>query len=141
MNIEKVYTQVYEILEILGDEYISKIPIELYENIKNNRDKQYITNIDIDMEFNEENLSQEALELLAFINMEYWVDDTKKDELNKKYRKIYENVKGLDDIEKIFKKRAFSENNIDNIKSVEIIKYKNSFLNNLLNKIKKLLKK
>lgn len=76
------YSEVYEIINFLGDEYINKIPKKLYEFIENNRDKDYRPNFNkTNLEsLNEQSISRKAVAILAFLNLNYWVEDNYKKE-------------------------------------------------------------
>ena len=63
------YSEVYEVINFLGDEYIKKIPRKLYEFIENNRDKEYKPNFNKkDLEsLNETSISRKAIAIIAFL--------------------------------------------------------------------------
>ena len=84
-EMSKAYTEVYLFLEILGDEYKNMISTRVYDYIVDGRDKLY--NPDI-QEGN--NLSKEALALIAALNLQYWCEDDKeREELKKIYYDNY----------------------------------------------------
>ena len=76
-----VYTQVYTVLLSLGEEYIKKIPNDVFNTIKNNRDEDYIFEINPNNPLSEQNLLDESNALLAYLKLEYWcqTDDEKKE--------------------------------------------------------------
>ncbi len=82
------YSEVYEIINFLGDEYKNKIPKKLYEFIENNRDKNYIPNFDKNnlTSLNEKSISRKAVAIIAFLNLHYWIEDESEKE---KLEKIY----------------------------------------------------
>ena len=82
------YSEVYELIRFLGDEYKDKIPKKLYEFIESNRDKEYKPKFDkADLEsLNEQSISRKAIAIMAFLNLNYWVEDEKEKE---KLEKIY----------------------------------------------------
>ena len=84
-EMSKAYTEVYLFLEILGDEYKNMISTRVYDYIVDGRDKLY--NPDI-QEGN--NLSKEALALIAALNLQYWCEDDKeREELKEIYYDNY----------------------------------------------------
>jgi len=87
-NTKESYSEVYEIINFLGDEYIKKIPKKLYEFIENNRDKEYKPNFNKkDVEsLNEKSISRKAVAIIAFLNLNYWEEDEEKKE---KLEKIF----------------------------------------------------
>ena len=56
MDLIKMYTEVFEVLNLLGNEYIQKIPIQLYNHINNNRDKKSIIEYNINTNILEQNI-------------------------------------------------------------------------------------
>ena len=94
-----VYAEVYEILRLMNKATVMKIPVEVLEFIKNNRDKNYETHIDPDDIFNSNNIQPESLNLLSWLDMEFWADD----ETKKRLRKIYYEKDIINKINSIYK--------------------------------------
>ena len=142
-NTRKAYTEVDNFIELLDEYHKSKIPKKLREFFKNEKEKKYIKNIYRNIPIKEQNLLKETLSLIAFLNLQYWCDD---EEERKRLRKIYtENEKTSMkqmrikyDINNIFKERrkeVIEEENKDN---VAMIRYKDSLIQRIINKIKKI---
>ena len=139
----KAYTEVDNFIELLDEYYKNKIPKKLREFFKNEKEEKYIKNIYRNIPIKEQNLLQETLSLIAFLNLQYWCDD---EEERKRLRKIYtENEKTVMkqmrlkyDINNIFKERrkeVIEEETKDN---VAMIRYKDSLIQRIINKIKKI---
>lgn len=139
----KAYTEVDNFIELLDEYHKNKIPKKLREFFKNEKEEKYIKNIYRNIPIKEQNLLQETLSLIAFLNLQYWCDD---EEEKKRLRKIYtENEKtsmkqmGIKyDINNIFKERrkeVIEEETKDN---VAMIRYKDSLIQRIINKIKKI---
>lgn len=139
----KAYTEVDNFIELLDEYYKNKIPKKLREFFKNEKEEKYIKNIYRNIPIKEQNLLQETLSLIAFLNLQYWCDD---EEERKRLRKIYtENEKTAMkqmrlkyDINNIFKERrkeVIEEETKDN---VAMIRYKDSLIQRIINKIKKI---
>jgi hypothetical protein len=76
INNEEVYSEVYEILNILGDEYISKIPPKLYKEFKEKRKKSYKPQIITpDGRIDDKKISTDAVAIFTFLNMKYFIND------------------------------------------------------------------
>ena len=58
---KKVYSQVYSILQLLGNSYINKIPKKLYKLIDSQRDKDYNPKYNLEISFIEQNVNKRAL--------------------------------------------------------------------------------
>lgn len=140
----KAYTEVDNFIELLDEYHKNKIPKKLREFFKNEKEKKYIKNIYRNIPIKEQNLSQEALSLIAFLNLQYWCDD---EEERKRLRKIYtENEKTSIkqerlkyDINNIFKERRKEVIDVGTKDNVAMIRYKASLIQRIINKIKKIL--
>ena len=139
----KAYTEVDNFIELLDEYHKNKIPKKLREFFKNEKEEKYIKNIYRNIPIKEQNLLQETLSLIAFLNLQYWCDDEKE---RKRLRKIYtENEKTAMkqmrlkyDINNIFKERrkeVIEEETKDN---VAMIRYRDSLIQRIVNKIKKI---
>ena len=142
-NTRKAYTEVDNFIELLDEYHKNKIPKKLREFFKNEKEEKYIKNIYRNIPIKEQNLLQETLSLIAFLNLQYWCDD---EEERKRLRKIYtENEKTAMkqmrlkyDINNIFKERrkeVIEEETKDN---VAMIRYRDSLIQRIVNKIKKI---
>lgn len=86
-NIKLACSEVYCLLEILGDAYKNKLPNKFIEFINENRNSDYSLEVN---ENNFENLkiSKDGLVLISFLNLKYWVDDeNEKQRLMEIYKK------------------------------------------------------
>lgn len=75
MNESNMYAEVYKILEILGRQYINKIPEDLLKSIESRRNRDYVCNISASFPFDEQNIMDETIEFISFLNLEYWEDN------------------------------------------------------------------
>lgn len=139
----KAYTEVDNFIELLDEYHKNKIPKKLREFFKNEKEEKYIKNIYRNIPIKEQNLLQETLSIIAFLNLQYWCDD---EEERKRLRKIYtENEKTSMkqmrlkyDVNNIFRERrkeVIEEETKDN---VAMIRYKDSLIQRIVNKIKKI---
>lgn len=81
------YAEVMQVLKYFDRNLVMKIPVELLEYFKEHQKKDLIVNIDKEDIFNKNNISKDALALLAYIDMEYWANEEEKRELKKVYMK------------------------------------------------------
>lgn len=70
----QVYAEVYAVLSVLGGQYIRKIPQNVLDIIANQRDMLREYKIYEDKPLEEQNLSKEALALLAALKLDYWCE-------------------------------------------------------------------
>ena len=143
VNITRAYSEVYEFINALGEEYIQKIPKRVFETIKNNRDINYSPNFNANIPLKEGQISHEALALIAALNLEYWCQS---EEEKKELKQIYVNNSKKEEekysYENIFKKEekieeVVSENELEVQENLQMIEYKEeSILKRIINKIK-----
>lgn len=97
------YQEVYEILSHMNKLEVMKIPEEILYTIKERRNKDYKTKIDLNNLFNMENISENAQIMLAWLDYSFFMDERKKEELkreayeeyNNNYKDFFENEKGI----------------------------------------------
>lgn len=130
------YTEVFEILGYMNRKMVKKIPIEIINMFKEKRIKNYMSRIDRNDYFNKNNISQKTLEILLWLDMEYWATDEKRKILIKKYK---ENEKKLESE----KKSTISSNNIFINKDKDVKRVNNNmtvYKDNIFKKIMGIIK-
>lgn len=140
MNIEtkEIYSEVYQILNLLGNEYIDKLPNSLFNMLKEKRNTDYTPTYIEDIPLNKQNIKKETLSVLALLHLNYWCENEKeKLELKQllkdnedKYQQELRNKYNPDDIFEKHKKEKIVEN------QVSIIEYKEPLFKRLISKIK-----
>ena len=85
MNRAISYSEVYEILNLIGKEYKDKIPNKLLQIIVDGMDKNYKPTIDMKKPLKEQNISQRTYDILGMLKLNYWCknESEKKEFLNK----------------------------------------------------------
>ena len=78
------YEEVYEILSQMDKMTVMKIPIDILNNINEKRNKNYVSNIDKNDLFNFNNISENAKNILAWLDVNYWIDIERREKLKKK---------------------------------------------------------
>ena len=68
------YSEVYEILNLLEDEYKERVPKEVIEFFEQERDKEYNPIIDVNIPLEKQNLKRKTMVVLAILNLNYWCD-------------------------------------------------------------------
>lgn len=80
------YAQVDNFLSLLDEKYVEMIPRHIRYFFKQEKDLNYNTPIVPDIPIKNQNLSTEALALIAYLNLNYWCKDPEE---KKKLREIY----------------------------------------------------
>ncbi len=79
---KKIYSEVYGILNMLGKDYISKLPSSLYDMIKKEKSNEYTPKYSEDIALENQNISKKALSMIALFHRNYWCNsDEEKNEL------------------------------------------------------------
>lgn len=76
----EAYSEISEILWLLGSKYIDKLPQELIEHIEKNKSKEYTPSYSYENHIDKLELKDETRSILAFLQYSYWCDDVAKKE-------------------------------------------------------------
>lgn len=143
-DLNKRLVEVEAVLERLEDKYKKKIPLEIWEYIKKNKDTTYDFYFDDNKPLENQKLNIDTIAMLTYINMEYLLDEEQKKEMLRLLREdeafAEEKKKEQYKTEDLFKNRKDNQRAIDSNTNNEIAmtKYKESFFKKIINKIKKL---
>lgn len=148
MDIRKkqMYSEVYSVINLLGKEYIMKLPEELYKTVERERDTLYNPQYDLNKDITTQNISSTSIAMITLLNLKYWCKDENEREelksiLNENEEKYQLEMKDKYNLEKAFVK----EKNISNLdKDNETIKIENALVKikeNLFTAILKKIKK
>lgn len=140
MNIKtkEIYSEVYQVLNLLGNEYIDKLPKSLFNMLEEKRDINYEPKYTEDIPLNKQNIKNETLSIIALLHLNYWCENVnEKNELNQMLKnnedRYQDELRKKYDPDNIFKKRV-QENIIK--KEVALVEYKEPIFRKLINKIK-----
>ena len=70
-NSSLAYSEIYEILKLIEDEYVNRIPKKIMDFFEEERDKEYEPIIDVNSPLDEQNLKRETMVLLAILNYNF----------------------------------------------------------------------
>lgn len=146
---KEAYAEVFEILKYMDRNIVMKIPLDIIELFSQNKNDNYKSKIDHNDIFNKNNISKKALNILAWLNINYFSSIEEKRNLIQLYRENdyikEQKKKELYNSENIFK---YKENIVKNSKKntiteeTSIVEYKEkNFLQKIFDKIKYLFKK
>lgn len=80
-DLNKRLVEVETILKKLDENYINKIPTEIWDFIEKNKDDKYTFFYDDNIELSNQNLNIDTIAILSYINMEYLLDEKSKKEV------------------------------------------------------------
>ena len=74
MNIKtkEIYSEVYQVLNLLGNEYIDKLPTSLINMLKEKREINYNPQYTDDIPLNEQNIKKETISIIVRLYLNYW---------------------------------------------------------------------
>jgi len=136
MNVE-TYTEVYEMLKLMGEDYIKKLPEELYEYIEQNIDPSYIHGVSFNID--DIDLSDQAADMITYLNYEYFANEKTKKILEDISNSNIENLKEKYNTENMFQRREIKKDTIVT-ENLELEPVKESFFTKIINKIKNIFK-
>lgn len=138
-NRENAYTEVYTILQELNEEEYKKIPPEVVEAIKENRNKEYEYELDDELELKEQPMLPETKAILFNIFRDYLATPEQK----AKIIRMQNEARQKNELKKqqmyntnVFVNKLNENQTVNNNETMQIVKYKESIFKKILNKIK-----
>lgn len=145
LEYSRVLAEVDVVLNHFPQKLLEKVPSNLINSIKENKNKNYVFKYDEDKSLVEQKISEDAKNLISAIYFRYICDDEKKsqlieifkvNELKKNDEKIKNN--NLNSI--IYEKKEIEVENKRVEKSESIVEVKDKWYKKIINKIKGLFK-
>ena len=116
VDLNKRLVEVDEILNYLSDEEYAKIPKDIINAIKENKDKYYVWKYDESRELKDQDLNRDTIVILSYLNMEYLLSQEQKElmeEIHKANEKENDKYKAEQHgIESLFNNKEKKETNI-----------------------------
>ena len=138
----QAYSEIDEFLGLLTEEQRNEIPKKLREFFKEEKDKEYVKNIDTSIPIKDQNLKEETLAIIALLNLQYWCkDETEKKRLQTIYAQnekeyqdmLYEKYNPNDILKK--KEENIIENNNETKENMQMVENKEPIFKRIINKI------
>ena len=123
---ELAYAEVDAILELLEDEYVNRIPAQVREFFKKEKNKEYILNIRSDIGLDGQKIKAETISLLTLLQINYLCDSEEErkeilKELQENDRLKEEELREKYNPDNIFKNR---NNKLEKEENVAMVEYK-----------------
>lgn len=120
------YSEVLEVLELLGEYYINKLPSKLVKLFEENKSEEYVTHIKSNVPLKDQKISEDTLAIIAILNLQYWCEDENeirrlKEIYQKNEEKYQKELQEKYNRENLFKNKR--KKNINN-STTEMIEYK-----------------
>lgn len=135
LNKKRAFSEVDAFLTTLGKSYINKIPKDILDVIKSEKDESYKVKIDPDISIESQDFSRETISIILWLNLEFFCNDEQKELLEKIYsnnQKLYEKEqKEKYSVENIFPKNDEKNNSLVKKEKQNLFKRILKYINNL----------
>ena len=139
-NRKNAYTEVYTILQDLNEEEYNKIPPEVVEAIKANRNEEYEYELDAELELKDQPMLAETKAILFNMFRDYLATPEQKAKIIRMQNEARQN----NELKKqqrynidVFANRQKEDTVQQNSEKTQIVKYKENIFKRILNKIKR----
>ena len=144
---QQAYAEILEILKLLGNDYINKIPSKVIDYFEGNASKEYKFNIASNVDISKQIKNPITINLIGMLKYNYWCNN--EEEKKQLMNKFIENDKIKEEALKekynsniILKKHSNENNSEKNINTeIIIVNHKQSIFAKIVNKIKSILNK
>ena len=87
VQIDEIYSEVYGILNLLGDDYKKRLPKNLLNLIENKRNLSYEPKYNSEISLLEQKIKRESLSIIALFHLNYWCNsEEEKNELKELFK-------------------------------------------------------
>ena len=141
VQIQEIYSEVYSILNLLGESYIKKLPISLFNMIKEEKRQDYNPKYDSKINLEQQNIKRETLSMIALFHLNYWCNsDEEKKELKTLFKtneeKHQAEIREKYNPDNLFKKHSLQQEESTITNEVAMVEYKEPLFKRIINKIK-----
>lgn len=143
IDYKKRLTEVDEILNYLSEEELEKIPAEIRNAIKDNKDDEYDWEYDETKPLKDQNLSRDTIAFLSYLNMEYLLNEEQKKvmkEIHKLNDRKLEEAKAKKYVQNTFNNKLEKEEKVVDEKK-ELVEYKENLFTKIFRKLKSIIRK
>lgn len=145
MNVQtqEIYSEVYSILNLLGESYIKKLPVSLFNMIKEEKRQDYNPKYDSEINLEQQSIKRETLSMIALFHLNYWCNsDEEKNELKTLFKtneeKHQAEIREKYNPDNLFKKHSLQQEEGTITNEVAMVEYKEPLFKRIINKIKKI---
>ncbi len=143
MNVQtqEIYSEVYSILNLLGESYIKKLPVSLFNMIKEEKRQDYNPKYDSEINLEQQSIKRETLSMIALFHLNYWCNsDEEKNELKTLFKtneeKHQAEIREKYNPDNLFKKHSLQQEESTITNEVAMVEYKEPLFKRIINKIK-----
>lgn len=145
-TVKDIYSEVYAILNMLGKEYINKLPKDIYNIIKEEKSTEYNPVYETTVALDKQDVKKETISIIVFLHLNYWCNEEEKIKLRELFDenedKYQEELKQQEEQEVEQEDEEIQEDNNEieiGKEFLSMIVYKEeNFAQRIFNKIRKL---
>ena len=138
---QEMYSEVYSILNMLGESYINKLPSKLFNLIETSRKADYNPKYDSTISLEKQDIKSDTVAMIALFHLNYWCEsDEEKQQLIKLFndneKKYQEELREKYNPDNLFKNKMITTAPISNdpiITETTMIEYKSSIWKKIKN--------
>lgn len=137
-----VYSEVYSVLNLLGDYFIEKIPVDTYKMIKEKRNKDYNPIYNLNISLDKQKISRRSLSVIALFDVNYWSGIERKSILKEMFKQ--NGIQRQNELSEKYKTEDMFKTIVRENKNTGeeiIVKEEKNIFYKILDKIKNLFKK
>ena len=151
---KEMYSEVYGILQALGEKYINKLPKTVLKVITESKEENYNPEYSMSIPLKEQGINRKSLAMIALFHYNYWCEteeerkkfknmlETNEEKHQKEMQEKYSNDKIFNNATTKIEEETISEKvdrfvEVSNQSTANIVEYKQSFFNKIIDKIKK----
>ena len=151
---KEMYSEVYGILQALGENYINKLPKTVLKVITESKEENYNPEYSMSIPLKEQDINRKSLAMIALFHYNYWCEteeerkkfknmlETNEEKHQKEMQEKYSNDKIFNNATTKIEEETISEKvdrfvEVSNQSTANIVEYKQSFFNKIIDKIKK----
>lgn len=145
MNVQtqEIYSEVYSLLNLLGESYIKKLPVSLFNMIKEEKSQDYNPKYDSKINLEQQNIKRETLSMIALFHLNYWCNlDEEKNELKTLFKtneeKYQAEIREKYNPDNLFKKRSLQQEESTITNELAMVEYKEPLFKRIINKTKRI---
>lgn len=139
-TVKDIYSEVYAILNMLGKEYINKLPNDIYNIIKEEKSTEYNPIYATTVALDKQDVKKETISIIAFLHLNYWCNEEEKIKLRELFDENEDKYQEEQEVEQEDEEIQDDNNEIEIGKEfLSMIVYKEeNFAQRIFNKIRKL---
>ena len=155
---KEMYSEVYAVLNLLGNSFITKLPPSLYSMIQEQKLDTYTPKYTMEIPLSKQNLKKQSVAMITLLQLKYWCRNDEerqnlKNILEENTRKNEQEMREKYSTDNLFKRKSTIQQNDESVERSEnieeeqqerptaMVEYKESFIRKIINIFKSIFKR